>query len=454
MALDKFLVDPILNTYKGFIAELEAKNCTGENYQKLVDAVAYLEQMANEYSGMNGFMDFNARIMTENLYGKMGDYYARALSEKSDGNGGTTYDDSALLDLALNALRDAIALHKRNYEEMLQHAKEENAQQNVATQAKFAAENFFSAEDKAFLKREKGIADVEAYVREGGEIQLANNKNVVDSAKYIEQNHRPMMERIVNSIQAVIDLGEEEGMTYPRFLTLQLERGLFDATATQLSREIFEEELRRDEFLMCNRLEIAERRAILDAYNQLTSQSKLGAPEIAEWNLVHDDICREYEIPKLRYKKPLEWGINILRDLSLWSLAYSPNAMWYEPWAIELNEYKRRQWIIEDQKRLPGIIKAKIFQLKKYFDVDFVNDFFTSEGYLHAVKSNTVGYSQPFIDFLVKSVLPQCVPCRDLASDLVRQRDDFHTQNTDIDPDWRKPGERIQSYYKSVVRSA
>lgn len=474
MPLDKFLIDPILSTYRGFVSDLEAKNCKGENYAKLVEAIEYIEKLANEYDGTNGFLDFNTRVVTENLYGKMSDYYSRALSEGSEAaNGGKSgvYDDDTLMQMSLKALKDAIAVHKKNYEDIIERAKMEASlefqNKNIENQASVASK-LFTEEDKKFLAKEKGITDVEKYIEVGGKMQLdetlhgattkdpktgetitiAARVKAFDNVREAEIIHKPVMERIVKSIQAIIDIAEEPGMTYPRFLTIQLERGLFDATANQMSKEALEERLETSKLFMEFPLYIEEQEKKLNEYNKLLSSSKLGAPELSEWAIVEDEISREYEAAQIKYRMPLEWAMDIISDLGQWSLSYAKFAKNYDPWAdYSSNPELQKQKIIESQKTLPGEIKAKVFQLKKYFDIDFANDFFTSDAFIYSVKSDRIDYSQEYVEFLMQKVFPECKPFNDLSQAIGDERETFEIEVRRNNPGSINGAVRTKAWY-------
>lgn len=167
--------------------------------------------------------------MQENLFAKFSDHYGRALNvqaqEASGGESGDDYDDGALLKQTLDALRNAVKSIKDAKQQAIRQSAEYDPQKAMDQGLDYLERN----------KEKMGLGDV--LDTHGGGMDNLKKAAAEDLQK--ELTARPNaygntaeIEALINDealtkpIEDIIALGEEEGMTFPRFLRLQIELGL------------------------------------------------------------------------------------------------------------------------------------------------------------------------------------------------------------------------------------
>ena len=265
MAIDPMMINPILDIYKKMIVECEEKQISGENFDKMCEVYDRIEQLGKELSDFN---EFNAIVMRENLYGMFGDYYGRALMDVAKSNETDGYDDAQLLKNNLEALKDAIKTIKEEYKNALSRAENEGDRREV------------------------------------------------------EVLHNP--DSIIKPIEDLIALGEEEGMTYPDFLRIQIERGLDKAAEGTVATKSGLQFIKGS--VECNPSSPYELRIWEEKYKSfeaISAKSKFGVPNLMELSMADDDIERKYYFQDEQFRKITKIWEGLLSSLSLWSLAHA-----------------------------------------------------------------------------------------------------------------------------------
>ena len=390
MPIDPNMLNPMFDPFRNMLKEVEEKNLTGPDVDKLHELMNRMEQLGQE---QDDIMAFNGLIMQENLYGQFSDYYGRALASeakaKSNEEGN---DDATLLKQSIDSLKSAIDTIKKSYEESINLAK--------------------------------------------------NKKTREDNSVEVAILSDPTL--IIKGIQDVIDLAEQPGMTLPRFLKLQMEKGLDKAmegsvVARNGQKYILEATVSNP----TSPYHIEKETKKLEAFDELASKNKFNLPNSKELSFIHRDIDYQYANDIAVWEEITKRWESIIFDLSFWSLSYCKIAPYIIPWR---NYDDPVAATIKTQKTAPGILKQKERLFQKYFGISFL-DIFKHETFKWAVKYNYIPDSQEYIEFLIEKVYPQCKPFNDLPSDATKIREDYYKGNKDANPDTYKILERYKNFY-------
>jgi hypothetical protein len=203
MAVDAMMLDPMLNPFKGMLAEVDAKGLAGEDVDAMRAALARLDQLGAESADITTFM---AAITNENLFMAFSDAYGRALAgaakagaEESAGDDASMIANtvtalkgvlSSIPDEPQNAayrdaLRQAIALGEAglSYPVFLRRLDEEGLSDamegSTMTRAGIVAEIHFAAEAHRPLDLERRIAQLRAYDALAGKAKFGAPDNLV-----------------------------------------------------------------------------------------------------------------------------------------------------------------------------------------------------------------------------------------------------------------------------------
>lgn len=442
MPIDKMMLDPMLTPFKNMVEDCKSKNISGEHFDNLVTAYNRLEQLGQEHDDYNAF---NAAVMNEGIYTKIGDHYSRALSQQANddlNSDDSNYSDENLLKLVLDALRNSISELKRSYEEAIKLAgsHDPNAEQQMGLDY-MKRTGAVSASDAEKMKKQ-GKKDIEE--------TLKKKPAAFDSSVEVEVLSNP--EKIIKPIQALIDLGEEPGMTLPNFLRIQIEKGLDKAAEGMIVQRDGQEYLYK--FADANRFSpylIEKERRKLEAFDELASKNKFNVPNSKELSMRNDDIDRELEPQIKKWDKIKRYWENLLWDLDFWSLSYCPFAPYLKPWSLAPNP---KQACIDTQKMRPGIFREREKLFKKYFGLSF-NDIFKLDSFIWDVENHYLGYSQEYIEFLALEIYDKCQPFNDLPQELIDKRGSFHYAgpnkvDREMNPEIHLPNRRFQAFYDSV----
>ena len=431
MPIDTFILDPMLGTFRTMVADCKAQNLSGESFDRMCETLDRMEQLGQELDDINAF---NAQLMQENLFAVFSDYYGKALSEQAQAGSssqGGGYDDAALLKQSIDGLKQAIKANLDRFKETVDTAKSYDP---------------MADRDAAFAMAKKMGIEVTDEMREVDrqqtEQKMEETPNAYDNSVEVEVLQNP--NDIINPIQDIIDLGEQEGMTFPRFLRLQIEMGLDKAMEGAIvARQALETE---KDFVLAapvSPYHIQRINKKIEAFDKLASVHKFNVPNWKELNFAYSDIDREFEPKIIKFNKITNmWG-KLISDLSFWSLSYCSFAPGIEPWALASNP---REAVIETQKTTPGIFRERLKLAEKYFGMSFP-EILNHESFKWAVEYNYISDSQEYIEFIVDKVFPQCEPFNDLSSDIIKEKEDFYNSNKEGNPQGHIPVERQKEYY-------
>lgn len=107
MPVDAMMLDPMLDPFKGMLAEVDAKGLTGEDVDAMRSTLARLDQLGAESADITSFM---ATITNENLFMKFSDAYGRALASAAKaGAQESAGDDASMIAQNVTALKGVLA---------------------------------------------------------------------------------------------------------------------------------------------------------------------------------------------------------------------------------------------------------------------------------------------------------------------------------------------------------
>jgi hypothetical protein len=388
MPIDESILGPMIGPYENMIKDVDSQGITNEHVDEMKKSFARMQDLGQEHSDITAFMGI---CMQEDLFGKLGNLYSKALTtHASEGAGDPSkYDDAALLKQSIDALKLAIETIKQGKEDTLKEAGSENA------------------------------AEVEA---------LDNS------------------EEIIQPIEDLIALGEQGGITFPDFLRLQIEQGLDKAMEGSVStRKGLVYSLEWAEASRLSPHDIAKCKKHITVFDGLSANQKFGVPNWKELKWAMNDVDYEFEPDHIKWGDITDRWNTVLDDLHQWSLAYCSHARFVDPWK-QLPEPRKAAAIQRSKDTLPGVIKQRERLLKKYYGISF-QDIFTHETFLWAVETNSIHYSKEFIDFIKDTVYPTCIPLQHMPSELIAERERISKENREINPKIMEPAERVKEHY-------
>ncbi len=438
MPLDPTMKDALLGTYKNMVQQCIDQNCSGEDFDKMVETYNRLEELAEQHDDMNSF---NGQVMQENLYGKLSDYYAKAItagsSKQPESSGGGEYDDAALLKHLLDGLREAI--------QSIKDAKKKAIEETQTYDPKKAASDalfYFERNKSSYGVDNMNNQELEKQTNEDIDKELKEKPNLFDNSAEIDVLFNE--ELLIKPIQDLINLGEQEGMTLPRFLKIQIEKGLdkaADGTKTQRNAYELELEWAKANALSPYHIEKAEKR--IELYDKLASASKFNIPNSKELSFENARLDQKYETDIIKWKEIEDRWEDLIWQLSFWSLSYCSFAPSLKPWSMAANP---REATIKTQKVTPGIFKEKAKLFKKYFGFEFMN-IFNLSSFEWKVKNFTIDYSQEYIEFLIKKVYPECRPFNDLSSDTIKEKEEIYKGKNECNPERHIYMDKFMKFY-------
>ncbi len=442
MPLDPMILDSILGTFKTMVEDCKEKKITGEDFDAMCACYARMEELGQSTDDMNVF---NGTMMQENLYGKFSDHYSRALgayAKQAYASGEKTYDDASLLKTSLDALKQSIQRLRDNYKEMLRLASGEYNEAQAEKGMDYAARVFKKSFDQGggFDKIKK---DVKQQNKEAKKI----TPNMFDNTVEVEILNDP--EPLIGPIQKLIDLGEQPGMTFPRFLRLQIETGLDKAMqGTGVMRNGLVYTLEFTEAIAANPYYVDVAKRKIEAFDTLAAGNKYGIPDLKELGLLHQDIDHEMDAHIKKWDGIKRIWEKMMWNLYDWSLSYASFAPKIKPWSEAPNPV---QATIETQETTPGIFQEWEKLLAKYFGMSFM-DIFKHPTFAYDVDKNYFWLSQGLTEFLIEQVYPQCKPFNRLPDAIIQQRSAFYpfpnaNQDREMNPDLHLPAERYRVFY-------
>lgn len=446
MPLDKMMTDALLGPFKNMVQECRDKNMSGEHFDRMCELYNYLEELTRTHDDM---IAFNMQVMKEDIYTKLSDSYARLISadaqEKQKEIG---YDDSALLKQNLDAMRDVI---KRNEEEkarLIEEARNYDPNKSMNDALDFAYRN---EGKKGGLKKGAidnnygGIDKAKESAQKDLNAELSERPNAYNNDVEIDKLIKT--ELYTKPIEELIKIGEEPGMTYPRYLRIQIERGLDKAMEGSVAvREALMYRYGMTKALPGSPHHIECDKQKLELFDHLASQSKVNVPNSDELSFGMRRIDQKFEPLENEWNEIKTRWEDMIYDLSIWSLAYCPFAPQVFPWNMSRNP---REAVIRTQKTQPGLFKQHERLLQKYFGVGFY-DIFKHPTFEWEVRYKFLNDSQEFIEFLIEKIYPVCIPLQDMPSELIPLRSAMFKDNKEMNPDLDKTILPMVEHYNSI----
>ncbi|MBN2681633.1 MAG: hypothetical protein JXR58_03940 [Bacteroidales bacterium] len=443
MPLDPMILNGTLDPFKNMLKDVESKNLTGADVDKMREVLARMEQIGAENDDMNIFL---GTLTQENLFGLFSDHYGRALSSEAKeayDSGEKSTDDASLLKQSIDALKNAIVVIKENYEKSIELAKNENAEEQMNAGLDYLERNT----DKGKFGATGGMSVLRKESKKSFDKTMEDTPNAYDSSVETAILNDPT--DIIKGIQDVIDLAEQPGMTLPRFLRLQMEKGLdkaMEGSVVERKGQEYTIEFTKAAPASPHHIEKEVRK--LAKFDELTAKSKFGVPNSKELSYDYREIDREFDRPMaIWYDISSRWD-DLLWDLSMWSLSYCSFAPFIKPWALAKDPVAAT---IKTQKTGPGIFKQKERLLEKYYGIKF-HDIFKHETFEWSVKQDYCSYSQEFIEFLIETIYPECKPFNDLNSERIEKRASFYKRDRNSvdregNPYGHYPALRLAEFY-------
>lgn len=440
MPIDEFILTPMISPYENMIKDVEARGISGAEVEELKTQYNRLLELGQEHSDIGAF---TGACMQEDLYTKLSDSYSRALSsqaQQSTEDAANNYDDAALLKQTVDALKMAISELKRAKDEALEEAAKD-PKANLAAESEFAMR--YAAEHGIDMQG-ASAQDVENSVSSEIDATLAEKPAAYDNTAEVEA--LDSSSDIIPALEALIALGEEDGMTLPKFLTIQIEQGLDKAAeGAGATRDGLEYNLGWAKASAISPHHIMETEEKLKVFDELTEKQEFGVPNWTEFKWARQDVEYRNEPNKIKWAEITDRWNTLLDNLSYWALAHCSFAPYVEPWKM-LPPSKKAEAILQDKDTYPGIFKERERLLEKYFGVQ-LKDIRNHETFQWAVQKNHLSYSEAYVSFLLDKIYPACIPCQHLSSELVQEKEAFYKEGREINPHGHWPVIRVQKYY-------
>ncbi|MFH0865886.1 MAG: hypothetical protein V1904_06805 [Bacteroidota bacterium] len=445
MPLDPMISDSILGTFKNMVEDCKSKNISGEDFDAMCKCYARMEELAKSTDDMN---IFNGTVMQENLYGKFSDHYSRALgahAKQAYSSGEKGYDDASLLKGNIDAMKQAIQRLQDAYKEALRMASE-----------KYQLEAQEKGLDMAGRIRKKdfdSIGGIEAFKKQVKESNKESKKmtpNIFDNTVEVEALQNP--EPLIGPIQKMIDLGEQPGMTFPKYLRLQIETGVDKAMeGTGVMRSGLVYSLEFTEAIPSNPYYIESAKRKIEAFDKLAAGNRFGVPDMKEINFANDDIDREFEPQIKKWEAIKNLWEKMIWNLYDWSLSYCSFAPKVKPWVDAPDPVAAT---IHTQETEPGIFKEWEILLMKYFGMSFM-DIFKHPTFAFEVEKSYLWNSQEIIEFIIEEVYQHCKPFYRLPDPIIKKRASFypypnHNTDREMNPDLHLPNWRYRDFYNKT----
>ncbi len=440
MPLDPMMSDAILGTFQKMADEIKTKNLSGENIDKMMQTLDRMKELANIHSDMNAF---NGQVMQENLYGKFSDYYGKAMSAQtttSSSSSGEANPD--YLKQNLDALRNAIKRIKESKEEALKRDREYDPQKAMQQTMDFVERNKEKYGLAKGIEMSGGIEAVKKEAEKDIDKTLKERPNAYDNSVEIEILINE--EGVIKPIENLIKLGEEPGMTYPKYLRLQIEKGLDKAMeGNVVAREGYEYSYEFYKAMSRCPHYIEKAKKKLELFDQLGAKSKFGIPNMDEISYGHRRIDHEFEPAIIQWENITNRWESMLWDLYDWSLAHISIAPQIQPWSMATDPIKAVKKTKDVQ---PGIFRQRERLFKKYYGMGFL-DILKHPTFIYYIKNDFMWESQELFEFLINKVYPVIQPFQFLPQDLINERAAIYKEKREANPDLHKPLFRFASFY-------
>lgn len=445
MPIDKMILDSILGTFKNMVEDCKEKKITGEDFDAMCKCYDRMIELGQSTDDMN---IFNGTVMQENLYGKFSDHYSRALgaySKQQYSSGEKGYDDASLLKGNIDAMKQAIQRLRDSYKEALRMASEE-----YQLEAQEKGLDYLGRVRKKDFDSSGGIDAFKKTVKEKNKESKKVTPNMFDNTVEVEVLQNP--ELLIEPIQKLIDLGEQPGMSFPRYLRLQIETGVDKAMeGTGVMRKGLVYSLEFTEAIPANPYYIESAKRKIEAFDNLAAGNRFGVPDMKEINFANDDIDREF-VPRIKKGEAIKriWE-KMIWSLYDWSLSYCSFAPKIKPWSLAPDPVAAT---IHTQETEPGIFKEWEKLLMKYFGISFM-DIFKHPTFAFEVEKSYYSFSHELMEFMIEEVYPQCKPFNQLPDNIIEKRASFypypkHDTDREMNPDLHLPNWRYRDFYNKT----
>ncbi len=438
MPIDEFMLTPMISPYETMVKDVDDKGLTGSDVDDLKKAYQRLLDLGQEHSDI---ATFTGACMQENLYTLLSDSYSRALSQEvAEAKEGAVenYDDAALLKSSVDGLKAAIKqMLEQKEAALIEAAKDPKA--NLKAESEFAAR----------FAKEQGIGGLDADTIEAAQSKeidenLAEKPAAYDSTAEVEA--LDISGDLIPGIEALIALGEQEGMTLPNFLRIQIEKGLDKAMEGGVAtRGGIEYSIGWSKGSSISPHHIAEKEEELSVFDEIATNQKFGVPNWTELKWATNDVVYKYTMDKAIWDQITRRWDTLLDELSFWATAHCDYAPFIYPWKLYPDSEKPRI-ILQDKDTTPGLFKERERLLEKYFGIKFT-EIFEHPTFKWAIQKNTLGFSEEYVEFLKTRVYPACIPCEHLPEDIVAEQEALYKDKKEINPHRHWPGLRIEKYY-------
>jgi len=442
MPLDPMLSDAILGTFQKMADEIKSKNLSGDHVDKMMQALDRMKELANIHSDMNAF---NGQVAQENLYGKFSDFYGKALSAQaaaSSSSGGGAYSDTDYLKQNLDALRDSIKRIRDAKADALKKDKEYDPKKAMREGMDFVDRNKEKYGLSKGIEMSGGIETLKKESEKDIDKTISERPNAFDNSVEIETLIND--EGVIKPIENLIALGEQPGMTYPRFLRMQIEKGLDKAMeGNAVAREGYEYSYEFYKAMARCPHHIEKAKKKLDLFDELGAKSKFGIPNMDEISYGHRRIDYDFEPSIILWENIISRWESMIWDLYYWSLAHVSFATSLEPWSLAQNPPKA---VKKTKDTEPGIFRQQERLFKKYFGMEFP-DIIKHPTFIYYVKNDFMWESQELFEFLLYKVYPLMQPFQFLPQNLINEREALYKEKREMNPDILKPLFRFIKFY-------
>lgn len=446
MPIDPIMLDATLSTFRNMAQEIKEKGLEGDAVDEMNAALARMEQLGQE---LDDFTDYNGKVMTENLYGRFSDHYGKALSQEAQvAQEEKGYDDATLLKQTLDALRNAIKAIEQSKKDAVEEANKANAVEGAAMmRGMMVRGNLGIGMSAKKFKRIEKITGVNID-EEAAKADEDFDKNKEQQSNALEIDRDFQTELLTQPIQDLIDLGEQPGMILPRFLKIQIEKGLDKAAeGTAMSLDSIQHFYGWAKAQMISRPDLELKKAELDLFNEMIEKAPFNVPNTKKFNIYRKKLEHQFTSEYAQWYAVKDRWEAIIDTLEYWLIASSSVFPSYSPWVM-IPDWETKKEIAEYMKDCnPGFLKVKLDNFKSYFDMEF-QDIFKHGTFIWEVENYHLGYSQEYMEFLAGPVFEACKPLAKAPQELIdRFESHFHNQKRMGNPELYKSKKRIEEFY-------
>lgn len=410
MPIDKMISDPMLGTFRAMAQEVKDKGLEGEAVDNMVATLNRMEQLAEENDDLN---QFNAQLVTEDLFNKFSQHYGAALASQAEAssNGDGGYDDAGLLQQTLDALRDAVKRIRDSKEQALQVTKSYDAGAATAASMDYVKRN---QESLGTSFSEDQLASMKETAVEQANADQAARPAAFENTKEIETLFND--QALIDPIEDLIKLGEAPGMSLPKFLRLQIEQGLDKAMeGSAVARDALEYGLGWAQASMLSPHEVKMNEEMLAKFDELASAAPFGVPDSFEFKLARQKIEHKHLPATVKWNAVTDHWERLLSLMDHWITSYCSFAPFIDPWKLAKDP---KRAVKKSQEVTPGEFKVREAIFNEYFKLTW-HEIFSHETFVLEVQAHRIGYSQQWVE-LLKRCYDSCKPFSKPPDDCVK----------------------------------